>query len=118
MTLPSEAREKPGLFDRFADRADFLTSKAWYFAFSVFIVVVWFPVNFFIDIDTAQLIINTPTTILTFLMVSVQQNKSKRNSDADHQKQNAMVLYMLSDEGEGAKAELRAAFGLEDKEAS
>ena len=65
-----EARRGP--FDRFAERSAEFVSKAPFFAFCVVLVVVWAPSYFLVDdFDTYQLLINTPTTIITFLLVAL-----------------------------------------------
>jgi low affinity Fe/Cu permease len=122
-TLPREGQDKPTIFDRFADKVNAFSSKAWFFAFCVLMCVVWAPSYFLVgDIDTWQLLINTPTTVITFLLVALQQNAQTRSDAAIQQKLNAMaaaLLPMLYDiDEEGAVRELRAAVGLEDHESS
>ncbi len=79
-------------FDRFARWASGLVSHAGFFAFCVALVVVWLPTfpavgNF----DTWQLLINTPTTILTFLLVAVLQNSQRRSELGLHAKLDAVA---------------------------
>lgn len=116
--MPSENRERPGVFDRFADAVAGFTSRAWFFALCVLLVLVWAPSYFlFGSVDTWQLIINTATTIVTFLLVALLQNTQKRSDDAMHQKLNAVARFLA--EGAHADAgELRAAVGLEHAERS
>jgi low affinity Fe/Cu permease len=66
-------------FDRFADRAaDFVASPLFFFACCL-LVILWVPSIFLgLSVDTWQLIINTATTIITFLMVAVLQNDQHR----------------------------------------
>ena len=126
VTLPSEVRGQLSLFDRFATRADALVSRAVFFAFCVLLVLVWAPSFLLLDnIDTWQLIINTVTTIVTFLLVALLQNTQKRSDDAIQHKLNAIadgladLMAQLSREHPGlqiACAELRAAVGLEHRE--
>jgi hypothetical protein len=66
---PSEVDEHVGLFDRFAENASRFASRAPFFAGCVVLVLVWFPTLFVMSVDSSQLIINTTTTIVTFLMV-------------------------------------------------
>ena len=121
-TMPSEVREgkKKGLFDRFADSVSRFTSKAWFFALCVLIVVIWGP-SFFLfgSIDTWQLIINTLTTIVTFLLMALLQNTQARSDAAIHQKLNAIaeaLADLLDDHDEVEATELRQAVGLEEAE--
>jgi low affinity Fe/Cu permease len=81
-------------------------------------VVLWAPSYFLIgDLDIYQLIINTVTTIITFLLVALLQNTEKRSDDANQQKLNAIAKYLA--DGPHANAdELREAVGLEHEEAS
>jgi len=120
-TMPSDADAQKGFFDRFADLADRFTSMPWFFASCVLIVVLWLP-SFFVfgSVDTWQLIINTLTTIVTFLLVGLSQNTARRSNAASQQKLNALVLAVaeLPNIGERARAELRKAIGLEDEEAA
>lgn len=66
-------------FDRFADAvAEVVASPFWFIA-CVALVVVWAPsILVFGNVDTWQLIINTATTIVTFLMVALLQNDTHR----------------------------------------
>lgn len=116
--MPSQGRERPSLFDRFADRAAALSGRAWFFAACVLLVLVWAPSYFLVgDLDTWQLLINTPTTVVTFLLVGLAQNTDSRRDDALQQKVNAIARF-LADGDRADVAELRAAVGLENEEAS
>ncbi|HEX6401799.1 MAG TPA: low affinity iron permease family protein [Pseudonocardiaceae bacterium] len=67
-TMPSEVSGDLSIFDRFATKASDFVSRAWFFVTCVLVVVVWAPSFFLLrDVDTWQLIINTLTTIVTFL---------------------------------------------------
>lgn len=84
--------EHPGLFDRFAVWSAGLVSRAPFFAFCVLLVVAWAPTYPLVgDFDSWQLLINTPTTILTFLLVAVLQNSQKRAEQALHTKLDAVA---------------------------
>jgi low affinity Fe/Cu permease len=49
----------------------------------VLLVVMWAPSYFLLpDVDTWQLIIDTVTTIVTFLLVALLQNTQKRADEA------------------------------------
>jgi low affinity Fe/Cu permease len=126
--MPSEVTGKLSLFDRFASAADRVVSGAWFFAFCVALVVVWLPSFFaFRDINTWQLIINTVTTIVTFLLVALLQNTQTRSDEAVQHKLNAiadaladLMERMAEDRPELREdyKELRAAVGLEEREGS
>ena len=57
--------------------------RAWIFAVAVTTIVVWAVTGPFFDFsDTWQLVINTGTTIVTFLMVFLIQNSQNRDAAA------------------------------------
>jgi low affinity Fe/Cu permease len=124
--MPSQT--DPGLswFDRFASAASREASRAVFFALCVALVVIWAPsIWLFKSIDTWQLVINTVTTIVTFLLVALLQNSQKRSEDALQRKLNALaqgVELLLRDaevgEREAAATELNRAVGLENHESS
>lgn len=121
--MPSEVSAQVGAFDRFAEGASRVASRAWFFCFCVLLVVLWAPSILVLrDIDTWQLIINTLTTIITFLMVALLQNSQTRADQALQHKLNA-IAEMLSDlakqDGlEKDARELRVAVGIEDREST
>jgi low affinity Fe/Cu permease len=117
--MPSAERGKPGVFDRFADTVAAVTAKAWFFAACVGLVVLWAPSIFIVGtIDTWQLIINTATTIVTFLLVGLMQNTQDRANRALQQKLNALAAALSTIVDDDARRELRDAVGLENREAS
>ena len=66
--------------------------RAAFFTFCVLLVVVWAPTVFLLkSVDTWQLIINTITTIITFLMVALLQNSQTRSDHALQHKLNAIA---------------------------
>lgn len=126
VTMPSGVVGKLSVFDRFATATSNFTSRAVFFVACVILVVVWAP-SFLVlqNIDTWQLIINTITTIVTFLLVALLQNTQKRSDDAVQQKLNAIadgladLMEELSREHPGLRVdleELRAAVGIEKRE--
>lgn len=126
--MPSDVSSRLGFFDRFAAKASGLFSRAGFFACCVVLVLVWAPSYFVIGtVDTWQLIINTATTIITFLMVALLQNSQTRADAAVQDKLNAVAAalaqLMETSAGESgqlrdATVELRDAVGLEDRESS
>src|SRR5436305_1484395 len=120
-TMPSDVSDDVGFFDRFAGWASQQSARAPFFAACVLLVAVW-PVCFlFLDPDTAQLIINTATTVITFLLVALIQNSQYRDDRALQHKLNAIAEALADqmDRDEGLDAdigELRRAVGLEKKE--
>ena len=79
-------------FDRFAAVAAEFASHATFFTACVLLVVVWAPSYFvFGSLNTWQLVINTATTIVTFLLVALLQNAQQRNDVAVNQKLDALA---------------------------
>lgn len=124
---PSDAPEL-GLFDRFATVVAGFVARAWFFTLCAGVVVVWAPSYLLIkNLDTYQLIINTFTTIVTFLLVALLQNTQSRDSKAIHRKLNAiadgLADLMESHSGDDGTLdrdihELKQAVGLEHREGS
>lgn len=118
--LPSDVPDDLTIFDRFADTAGQFVSHAPFFAACVVLVIVWAPSYLLVrDLDTWQLLINTPTTIITFLLVALLNNSQSRSSKAMHHKLNA-IAEALADliDDRADEDELRAAVGLEHREPS
>ena len=121
--MPEDVSDHVGWFDRFATGSSHFVSRAWFFAFCVALVVIWAPSIVLIhSISTWQLIINTLTTIITFLLVALLQNTQERSDRATQDKLNAIsaaLAKMAAAQGLKKDAdELRAAVGLEDRESS
>jgi low affinity Fe/Cu permease len=70
-------------FTRFSKAASRATGRPVVFALAVLFVAGWAVSGFFFDFsDTWQLVINTATTVLTFLMVFVIQSTQNRDAEA------------------------------------
>ena len=79
-------------FRVFARSASEVLGSAWAFVIAIAIIVVWAMTgHFFHYSDTWQLIINTGTTIVTFLMVFLIQNTQNRDSKAAHLKLDELI---------------------------
>jgi len=79
-------------FTRFAKRAARLSGQPLTFAVAVGVVAAWACTGpLFGFSDTWQLVINTSTTIITFLMVFVIQNTQNRDSEAIHLKLDELI---------------------------
>jgi low affinity Fe/Cu permease len=90
-TMPTDVSSRVGFFDRFASATATYASRAWFFVGCLILVVVWAPTIIFFPIDTWQLIINTATTIITFLLVALLQNTQTRADEAVQHKLNAIA---------------------------
>src|SRR4051812_11653315 len=74
---------KSSIFSRFSRHVSAISGRPSTFAFAVMIIVAWAITGpLFGFSDTWQLVINTGTTIVTFLMVFLIQNTQNRDTEA------------------------------------
>ena len=74
---------RPSAFTRLAKKASTFTGRPACFALALGIIVAWAVTGpLFGYSDTWQLVINTGTTIVTFLMVFLIQNTQNRDTEA------------------------------------
>jgi low affinity Fe/Cu permease len=79
----SGPRKRKGGFRKFARASARWTGRPTAFVLAVLFIVVWLVTGpIFHFSDTWQLVINTATTIVTFLMVFLIQNTQNRDSEA------------------------------------
>ena len=79
-------------FSRFASRTAQLVGHPYMFLAAVLVIVVWaLSGRIFHYSDTWQLIINTGTTIITFLVVFLIQNTQNRDAKAIHLKLDELI---------------------------
>jgi low affinity Fe/Cu permease len=79
-------------FSGMASRAAQIVGSAWVFFVALAVIIMWAITGpMFHYSDTWQLIINTGTTIITFLMVFLIQNTQNRDAKAIHLKLNELV---------------------------
>ena len=82
----------PSAFRKAADRVAAAVGSSWAFASAVLVVVVWAASGpLFHFSDTWQLVINTGTTVITFLMVFLIQNTQNRDAKAIHLKLDELI---------------------------
>ena len=85
-------RRRLSIFDRFAEAASEFASHAAFFIGCTLVVLLWLPSYFLIgNLNTWQLIINTLTTIITFLLVALLQNTQRRSEQAVQLKLDAIA---------------------------
>jgi low affinity Fe/Cu permease len=83
---------RPGLIERFARKSTGWTGSSAAFGLAVLVILIWAVTGpFFGFSDTWQLVINTGTTIVTFLMVFLIQRTQNKDSLAIHLKLNELV---------------------------
>jgi low affinity Fe/Cu permease len=79
-------------FRVFAHRSSVMLGSAWAFTGAVLVIAVWLVTGpTFHFSDTWQLIINTATTVITFLMVFLIQNTQNRDAKAVHLKLDELI---------------------------
>jgi low affinity Fe/Cu permease len=89
-------------FRIFARRSSTVLGSAWAFGIAILVIVIWGLTGpAFHYSNTWQLIINTGTTIVTFLMVFLIQNTQNRDAKAAHLKLDEIIRAL-----EGARNEL------------
>jgi low affinity Fe/Cu permease len=80
------------IFHRLAVRVSYIVGSPKAFFLSVFIITLWAVTGpLFNYSDTWQLVINTATTIVTFLMVFLIQNTQNRDAKAIHLKLDELI---------------------------
>lgn len=80
------------LFRKIATKSSKAMGEPWAFVLSCFLTALWaFSGPFFNYSDTWQLVINTATTVLTFLAVFLIQNTQNRDAHAIHLKLDELI---------------------------
>ena len=97
-TANAQKKEKPAgfgfrhVFQKFAQTTSAAMGTPWAFFVSALIVIVWACTGpMFHYSNTWQLVINTGTTIVTFLMVFLIQNTQNRDAKAIHLKLDELI---------------------------
>src|ERR1700751_2133558 len=92
LPLEIQTRTTNDWFGRFAASASGWLGSKWAFAGAGLVIVIWALLGpIFHFSDTWQLIINTGTTIVTFLMVFLIQNTQNRDARAINLKLNELI---------------------------
>jgi low affinity Fe/Cu permease len=83
------------IMERFSQKVTQASGTSWAFIIALAVIVVWgFTGPLFKFSDTWQLVINTGTTIVTFLMVFLIQRSQNKDALAMHLKLNEIVAAM------------------------
>ncbi len=100
------------LFRKFSTKVSLIAGSVYAFALAIVVILAWSvtgPVFGFSD--TWQLIINTGTTIVTFLMVFLIQNTQNRDNTALHAKLDELIVHTI-----GARNKLTTAEDYSEEE--
>jgi low affinity Fe/Cu permease len=120
---PTQIGRERGRFDRFAEVSAAFVGRAAFFTAALVIVVLWIPlIVVFESIDTWQLVLNTATSVIAFLLIALLQNTERRGDRALHRKIDALAAAlaesMVAQDDERLREsidELRAAVKLEEQ---
>jgi low affinity Fe/Cu permease len=89
---PTAVLTGPDRFTRFSVYSSRCLGSRWAFLSAIAVIALWaFTGSLFHYSDTWQLVINTGTTIVTFLMVFIIQNTQNRDARAIHLKLNELI---------------------------
>jgi low affinity Fe/Cu permease len=90
--MENHAENRVNFMERFSRSATRWTGSSWAFGIALSVILVWIACGpIFGYSDTWQLVINTSTTIVTFLMVFLIQRAQNKNAQAVHLKLNELV---------------------------
>jgi low affinity Fe/Cu permease len=90
--VPRRGRSR---FDHFAESVSDVVSGATFFTVSAALVILWLPtIVLFASVDTWQLVINTATSIMAFLLVALLQNSEHRGDRAASHKLDVLAAAM------------------------
>lgn len=111
-SMDGKALDLKEVFGRLTARASAAAGSLWAFVGAVLLVVVWAATGpFFHYSEVWQLVINTGTTIITFLMVFIIQHAQNKDTRAVHLKLNELIAAV-----EGASNRLIDVEDLTDRE--
>lgn len=86
------SKKKEDIFTKFTTVVSTWLGRPWVFATALGLLIVWAFTGPLLGFsDTWQLVINTSTTIITFLMVFIIQNTQNRDNLAFNIKQDAIM---------------------------
>lgn len=93
--LQPSVQNKPGFrvrFENMARRLTKATGSSWAFLIALFVIIIWIVTGpIFNFSNTWQLVINTGTTVITFLMVFIIQQSQNKDSLALQLKLNELI---------------------------
>jgi low affinity Fe/Cu permease len=88
----NKERKKANVFERISHYCSVFTGSTYAFILASSVIVIWLVTGPLFDFsDTWQLVINTGTTIITFLMVFLIQRAQNKDAKAVHLKLNELI---------------------------
>lgn len=113
------SRKKEDIFTRFTTKTSEILGRAWIFTTALLLLLIWAATGPMLGFsDTWQLVINTSTTIVTFLMVFIIQNTQNRSDLALNLKLDALLDNAGIDNEDLVEAEDRSDKKLEKEKAA
>jgi low affinity Fe/Cu permease len=104
--MMSIKKQDQDIFTRFTSTVSTILGRPWIFATALAVLIVWACSGPLLGFsDTWQLIINTSTTIITFLMVFIIQNTQNRDNLAMNIKLDTIMKKLHINEADLIKAE-------------
>lgn len=93
-------------FNKFATKISAITGRSYTFILAICVIVLWASSGPLLGFsDTWQLIINTTTTLITFLMVFIIQNSQNRTANAQQIKLDFILELLGVDDEDVRKLE-------------
>jgi len=90
--MENDKKSRRDVFHSFASQSSYVVGSKWAFLAAVVVIIAWAILGpYFGYSDTWQLVINTGTTIITFLMVFLIQNTQNRDARAIHLKLDELI---------------------------
>jgi len=109
-------KNKQDIFTKFASAVAKAMGHPWVFTLALIVLLLWGASGPFLDFsDTWQLIVNTSTTIITFLMVFIIQNTQNRDNMAMNIKLDAILGKLGVNKEELLEAEEKSDTALEQE---
>ncbi len=90
--MPQKSQTLTDIFHDFAKGSAAIVGSPWAFFLAILVIIAWLATGpTFHYSDTWQLMINTSTTIVTFLIVFLIQNTQNRDAKAVHLKLDELI---------------------------
>src|SRR5689334_9752035 len=123
---PSEIDPHRTWFDELAAKAAEVVSRDTFFLALLVLTILWIPsILLFDSLNHWYLIFALPAEVATLFMVALLANHDRRSDQANHRKMDAVAIALAAlvedsgaDDALKHASELRAAYGLQDREST